>query len=61
MQRWIRDRWRRITTQRCDACGALVRVTDFRETGGTRGGTWWSGSDIELQCPRCSHTFWAKK
>jgi len=36
-------------------------VTDFHETGGTRDGTWWSGSDIELQCPRCSHTFWAKK
>lgn len=58
---WLRDLWRRTTTNPCQQCGELIPVSDYRETGETEDGMWWSGDGVELECPNCGHTFWVKK
>lgn len=36
-------------------------VTAYSETGRTRKEDWWAGAEVELECPNCGDTFWAKK
>jgi predicted RNA-binding Zn-ribbon protein involved in translation (DUF1610 family) len=61
MLNWLRNVWQRTTTSPCQQCGELIPVTEYRETGNSRDGTWWSGYAVELECPKCGHTFWSKK
>lgn len=61
MLEWLRDRWQRVTTKPCKACGKPVAVTAYRETGRSRKESWWAGGEVELECPNCGDTFWTKK
>lgn len=61
MLKWLRDRWQNLMTNPCESCGEPVLVTAYRKTGRTRQGNWWAGSEVELECPNCSTTFWVKK
>jgi RNase P subunit RPR2 len=61
MQEWLRDLWQKVTTRPCRACGEPVLVTAYRKTAKIRKGSWWAGDEVELECPNCGDTFWAKK
>ncbi len=61
MLEWLRNRWQDVTTKPCEGCGKPVAVTAYRETGRSRKESWWAGSEVELECPNCGDTFWAKK
>lgn len=61
MQEWLRDRWQKMTTQPCQGCGEAVSVTAYRKTGRIRKAGWLASNDVELECPNCGTTFWAKK
>ena len=50
-----------MTTLPCPHCSAAVPVNDYIPTGESRKDTWWSGRGIQIQCPRCGRTFWAKQ
>ena len=61
MHEWIEERWQRMTTKPCSGCGEAVSVSDYRETGETRKGSWWEGGTMELECPICGERFWTKR
>lgn len=61
MRQWLREQWQKVAAQPCEACGEQVVVSAYRETGRTREGSWWSSGAVELECPNCGATFWAKK
>ena len=57
----LRDWWQKATTMPCGGCGELVPVTDYREIRRKRKAAWWAGDAVELACPKCGETFWAKR
>lgn len=61
MRQWLRERWQRVTTQRCESCGVPVAISAYRKTGASSKGTWWASGGVEPECPHCRHTFWVKK
>jgi len=61
MLEWLRDLWHKVTTKPCEACGEPVSVTAYRETGRTRKGDFWAGTEMELECPYCGATLWVRK
>ena len=61
MRERLRTWWQRATTLPCKACGELVPVTDYREIARTRRKEWWASDAVQLECPNCGDTFWAKK
>ena len=59
---WAREWWQKVTTSRCFTCGEFVKISEYRKTGQTRKGSgMFAGVSVELECPRCGGTFWAKK
>jgi hypothetical protein len=61
MQTWLRDRWQKLTTKPCDGCLERVPVTAYRKTGRSRKVNLFFGYDVEMECPHCGDTFWARK
>jgi predicted RNA-binding Zn-ribbon protein involved in translation (DUF1610 family) len=61
MLAWLQDWWQKATTKPCDGCGEPVAVTAYRKTGRARKGSWWAGSEEELECPNCGNRFWVRK
>ncbi len=61
MLEWLRDWWQRVTTKPCDRCGESVPVRAYRQTGKTHRGNWWTGVEVEMECPHCGYTFWVRK
>lgn len=61
MQKLLGGWWKKMTTKPCAGCGELVSVTAYRKTGATRKVSVFFAYYVELECPNCGDTFWARK